>query len=614
MTVQAQTAGRKPASAPASAASVSTVRPATAKQSDQMLVLRRLFGFLTVGADRNRFIQGSVLQLLGILALILVPFFSAQALDVVSAGRSARELAVWSVLAIAAGLIALGLSFLTSRTFARLATNGLSRLQRALFDRMQTLSISFFDRNPAGDLISRVNNDSEAVALFFENSVSMLISSVLQIVLVGIIVFLMDWKLATVALLVVPVLFFFIYLIQQVSVPAFAQLQQQLGELSGFQEETISGHKTVINCGQQQWAADCNEERSGKLFQTASKANFMTLLQTPLTLAINTVQTVIILIIGSVQIINGRATLGDIMAFTGYAAMLATALSNIANLAATLQSAVAGGRRVFAIIDERPTVLDAPDARDFEFTGGSVGWQDVDFSYLPGRKILKHNSFEARPGQKIGLCGPTGAGKSTIINLLTRYYDIDSGTILIDGQDIGKLTQVSLRKQIGVVLQEAFLFTDTVMNNLKYAREGATDEECIEAARQANAHDMIMTLPGGYDTMMTERGANLSQGQRQMITIARAFVANPKMMILDEATSNVDTRTEKQVQEGLRRLMAGRTSFVIAHRLSTIRDSARILVINAGEVIEQGTHDELMAMQGFYYRLYMSQFKGKAPA
>jgi ABC-type multidrug transport system fused ATPase/permease subunit len=607
MTVQTQ-------AAPAGAAVRAAGTPETEKKSDQMAVLRRMFGFLTVGADRNRFIVGSVLQLFGILALILVPFFSAEALDVVSSGRSPRELAIWSALAIAAGLIALGLSYLTSRTFARLATNGLSRLQRALFDRMQMLSISFFDRNPSGDLISRVNNDSESVALFFENSVSMLISSVLQIVLVGIIVFVMDWKLAIVALLVVPVLFFFIYLIQQVSVPAFAQLQEQLGDLSGFQEETISGHKTVINSGRQQWAADCNEERSGKVFHTASKANFMTLLQTPITMAMNIVQTVIILVVGSLQIINGHATLGDIMAFTGYAAMLATALSNIANLAASLQGAVAGGRRVFAIIDEQPTVLDVPDARNFEFKGGNVAWQDVDFSYLPGRKILKHNTFEAQPGQKIGLCGPTGAGKSTIINLLTRYYDIDSGTILIDGQDIGKLTQVSLRKQIGVVLQEAFLFTDTVMNNLKYAREWATDEECIEAARQANAHDMILTLPDGYNTVMTERGANLSQGQRQMITIARAFVANPKMMILDEATSNVDTRTEKLVQEGLARLMAGRTSFVIAHRLSTIRDSSRILVINAGEIVEQGTHDELMAMRGFYHRLYMSQFKGKAPA
>ena len=237
----------------------------------------------------------------------------------------------------------------------------------------------------------------------------------------------------------------------------------------------------------------------------------------------------------------------------------------------------------------------------------------MDFSYIPGRKILKHNTFEAKPGQKIGICGPTGAGKSTIINILTRYYEIDSGTILIDGQDLRALTQDSLRTQIGTVLQEAFLFSDTVMANLMYARKGATEEDCIEAARKANAHEFIERLPQGYDTMLTERGANLSQGQRQMLTIARAIVADPQILILDEATSNVDTRTEKLIQGGLENLMKGKTSFVIAHRLSTIRDSHKILVVNGGEIVEQDTHDNLMAKKGFYYALYMSQFKGKLP-
>jgi ATP-binding cassette subfamily B protein len=305
---------------------------------------------------------------------------------------------------------------------------------------------------------------------------------------------------------------------------------------------------------------------------------------------------------------------GTVIAFTGYASLLSGPLSDIANLTATALSAVAGGRRVFKIIDEQPTVVDPPGAQDYQFRGGRVEFKDVDFSYVKGRKILKHNSFTAEPGQMIGICGPTGAGKSTIINILTRYYDIDSGSILIDGQDISRLAQDSLRQQIGVVLQEAFLFSDTVMNNLKYAREGATDEDCIAAAKEANAHEFIMNLPQGYDTLMTERGANLSQGQRQMITIARAMVANPRILILDEATSNVDTRTEKLIQEGLRRLMEGKTSFVIAHRLSTIRHAARIMVVNGGEIAEMAPHDELMAKKGFYYDLYMSQFKGKGPA
>jgi ATP-binding cassette subfamily B protein len=275
---------------------------------------------------------------------------------------------------------------------------------------------------------------------------------------------------------------------------------------------------------------------------------------------------------------------------------------------------VAGAARVFKILDEQPKVKDDPQATPFTIAKGEVVFNDVDFSYVEGRKILRHNSFVAKPGEMIGLCGPTGAGKSTIINILTRYYDIDSGTITIDGQDIKEVKQADLRLQISAVLQEPYLFSDTVMNNLKYAREGASDEECIAAAKQANAHDFISSLPEGYNTFLTRGGANLSQGQRQMLTIARAMVADPKILILDEATSNVDTRTEKLIQEGLQRLMHGRTSFVIAHRLSTIRPADKILVINNGEIIEAASHDELMAQRGFYYDLFMTQFRGQASA
>jgi ATP-binding cassette subfamily B protein len=336
-------------------------------------------------------------------------------------------------------------------------------------------------------------------------------------------------------------------------------------------------------------------------------------MQFPLTQTLAIFQNVLVLVAGTFMVIGGQTSLGVVMSFSGYAAILASPLAQIATLITNALNAAAGGERVFKIIDEKPTIKDAPDAVEYEFKGGHIQCIDVDFSYVPGSKILRHNTFDVQPGEKIGICGPTGAGKSTLINILTRYYDIDSGTILIDGQNLHQLTQASLRKQVGVVQQEAFLFTDTVMNNLKYAREGATDEEAIAAAKKANAHDFIMELPQGYDTSLTERGANLSQGQRQMITIARAMVADPKMLILDEATSNVDTRTEKLIQDGMRNLMEGKTSFSIAHRLATIRDSAKIMVLNGGEIVEYAPHDELMADKGFYYALYMSQFKGKAP-
>jgi ATP-binding cassette subfamily B protein len=349
------------------------------------------------------------------------------------------------------------------------------------------------------------------------------------------------------------------------------------------------------------------------VYRIGRRAFFAGLMQFPLTQTLTIFQNVFILVAGTFMVIEGQTTLGVVMSFSGYAAILASPLAQIANLMTNTLNAAAGGERVFKIIDEETTVKDAPDAVEYEFKGGHLQCIDVDFSYVPGVKILRHNSFDVQPGESIGICGPTGAGKSTLINILTRYYDIDSGTILIDGQNLQQLTQESLRKQIGVVPQEAFLFTDSVMNNLKYAREGATDEDAIEAAKKANAHDFIMELPQGYDTKLIERGSNLSQGQRQMITIARAMVADPKMMILDEATSNVDTRTEKLIQDGMRKLMENKTSFSIAHRLATIRDSNKIMVVNGGVIVEYAPHDKLMADKGFYYALYMSQFKGKAP-
>jgi len=450
--------------------------------------------------------------------------------------------------------------------------------------------------------------------LFYTSAVSQLIRATFQILMILIVMLAINWRLAIVALVTVPFLLASIYVVTRIASPAFVKLQESLGEVSGFQEETLTGHKVVISKRRQEWVEEEHEKQAAGVYHVGKRAFLAALMQFPMTQTLSLFQNVLVMIAGTLMVINGKTTLGVVMSFSGYAALLASPLGQIANLISNALNASAGGERVFQIIDEQPTVKDAPDATKYEFKGGHLECIDVDFSYVPGRKILRKNTFEVQPGESIGICGPTGAGKSTLINILTRYYDIDSGTILIDGQDLSKLTQRSLRKQVGVVLQEAFLFTDTVMNNLKYAREGATDEDAITAAKEANAHEFIMNLPQGYDTMLTERGANLSQGQRQMITIARAMVAQPKLMILDEATSNVDTRTEKLIQGGMRKLMEGKTSFSIAHRLATIRDSAKIMVVNGGEIVEYAPHDELMAEKGFYYALYMSQFKGKAPA
>ena len=578
-------------------------------------ILRRLVDYMAGGEARGRFAIATVLRVIAIVGLITIPYFTGQAINVIGdPNGTVAELQQWVIAAIVAACVFMLFSLLAERIFADLATRALAKLQNHLFSHMQSLSLNFFDRQPIGELLSRVSNDTEVISLFYEQGVSPIIRASVQITLILVVMFIADWRLTLVALIVVPFMIIAALVIERVSSPAFASLQEDLGALSGFQEETLSGHKVIISKRRQEWAVGQSNEQAKGVFDLGSKAYFNSLLQYPLTLSLSTFQIVFVMVIGGLMVIEGITTLGLVTAFSGYAVLLASPLSTIANLTSSTLNAVAGGRRVFSIIDEEAQIEDAPDAVEYEFRGGHIEFRDVDFSYVPGRKILRNNSFIAEPGQAIGICGPTGAGKSTIINILTRYYETDSGDILIDGQNLRELTQTSLRRQIGVVLQEAFLFTDTVMNNLKYARVGATDQDAIEAAKKANAHDFITNLPQGYDTMLTERGANLSQGQRQMVTIARAMVSDPKIMILDEATSNVDTRTEKLIQEGLRHLMEGKTSFSIAHRLATIRDSAEIMVVNGGEIEEMGPHDELIAARGFYYSLYMSQFKGKVPA
>lgn len=575
-------------------------------------VLGRLLDYMIGGDKRRPFYIAMLWRVVATSALVAMPWLIGQSTNALTASDYAG-VTQWTIYAVIAMIIFTVFSYVSERQFASLAADGAVRQLRALFDHMQGLSLSFFDRQPLGQLLSRVVNDSDAVSTMYSEGITRIIRDIVQLSLLVIVMLLISWQLAIFVLATLPVLFYITSSLQRVARPAFGKFQEELGAISGFQEETIAGNKVILTNRRGEWAGERNKELASAVYEVGREAYYHSLLNMPVLMASVIVQIAIVLFIGGILVNRGEIEMGVIVSFIGYAAILSQPLGDIANRIGQISQATAGGKRIFEILDEQPTVLDAPNATPYEFKGGHVEFKDVTFSYVKGRRILKNNTFQALPGEKIGLCGPTGAGKSTIINILTRYYDIDSGQILIDGQDLTSLAQSSLREQIGVVLQEAFLFSDTVMNNLKYARKGATDEECIAAAKEANADEFITNLPQGYDTMLTERGANLSQGQRQMITIARAMVAQPRILVLDEATSNVDTRTEKLIQEGLSRLMKGRTSFVIAHRLSTIRDSAKILVINGGEIVEQGPHDELMAQKGFYYTLYMSQFKGKAP-
>jgi ATP-binding cassette subfamily B protein len=577
-----------------------------------LAVLRRLLRYIT--HYRWQLIGAIALLLLGTVLNLVIPYWLGVGLNVLT---TPPDLALLAPLVIGIGVAALGswlATLLQNVILNRIVQRALYQIRREVFERMQTLSLNFFDRQPIGELMSRVTNDTDVVAQFFRNSLNLLLSESLKLVLIVLAMVLLNWRLAIAALAIAPLMVAFLGLIGRLTSPVFTDLQEQVGELNGLLEETVGGQKVIIAYGQQQEAIATFEAVSIKARTAGIKARLLALLSRPVTLVLTNLAVALVALVGGLLTLRGQADVGVVATFLQYTRQFSIPITNIANNLDALLGAIAAAERIFGILDERPTVLDVPQALPLLPIQGHVQVRDVDFSYIQGRPILKHNTFEAKPGEKIGLCGPTGAGKSTIINLITRYYDLDRGEILIDGHNIATVQQDSLRQQIGIVLQEAFLFSNTVLNNLRYARLEATESDCIEAAKQANAHDFILRLPHGYDTLLTERGSNLSQGQRQLLTIARMMVQNPRLVILDEATSNVDTRTEQKIQEALDRLMRGRTSFVIAHRLSTIRTADRILVLKSGEIVEIGSHDELMQKRGFYYDLFMSQFKGKLAA
>ncbi len=480
-----------------------------------------------------------------------------------------------------------------------------------LFAKLQTLSLRFFDRHPHGELMSRLTNDVENISVVLAESVTRLISGALSIIGVAAMMFVINTRLAVVSLLTIPLMVVLSRYIASHTRKGFREQQESLGDLNGIIEETITGQRVVKAFAREQAAIEQFEEANQRLRRASTYAQIFAGTMGPINNFVNNVGFAIVAGAGGWMAVQGLATVGTIAAFVNYARQFARPLNEISNLYSAIQSAIAGAERVFEIIDQTPELQDAPDAQPLTHICGEVVFDDVCFGYDEGMPVLKHISLHARPGQRIALVGPTGAGKTTIVNLLTRFYDVDSGSIRVDEMDIRRVRMDDLRRRLGIVLQDMFLFSDTVMENIRYGRLDAGDDEVIAAARLANADQFIRRLPQGYQTPLSERGSNLSQGQRQLLAIARAILAEPSILILDEATSSVDTRTEKNIQEAMLRLMEGRTSLVIAHRLSTIREADEILVINGGEVVERGTHKELLARKGVYYNLYMSQFKGQ---
>jgi ATP-binding cassette, subfamily B, multidrug efflux pump len=543
---------------------------------------------------------------------LIGPYLMGQAIDKFITTKQAAGLARIALLMLAVYLLNNLFQAIANWIMAGISQRALRQMRKDLFSHLQTLPIAFFDRNPAGELMSRLTNDIDAINQAVSQNVTSLLASVLTMVGILIAMFLLDRWLALASLLVVPIMFWFTQFVAKYTRKGFRELQKHLGELNGVMEESISGQKVVRAFRRNESAIDAFRASNQAVFKAGVYANSYALLLMPLTTVLGNFFVIILAGLGGWLALRNLVSVGLIATFISYGQNFTNPLRQLANLYNSIQAALAGAERVFEVIDTPSEVDDGPDVVPLESVHGDVRFENVNFEYKPGVPILKNMTLEARPGQIFALVGPTGAGKTTIINLLTRFYEINSGRITIDGKDICQIPKDDLRQELGLVLQDTYLFSDSVMENIRFGRLDASDEEVVAAATMADADHFIRQLPHGYDTLLSERASNLSQGQRQLLSIARAILADPSILILDEATSSVDTRTEARIQKSLLRLMAGRTSFVIAHRLSTIRDADHVLVINNGEIVEQGSHQELLDKKGFYHHLYLSQFKGQA--
>jgi ATP-binding cassette subfamily B multidrug efflux pump len=485
----------------------------------------------------------------------------------------------------------------------------LLKMRTEILERIHGLSLKFFDEREAGDLMSRLVNDTQVINQVFSGGIVRLLQVSLS--LFGIIVAMLSlrWDLALASFAILPLMILATSAFARRARTAFRRTRKTIGDVSSELQENIAGVREV--------QAFARERTNVAEFRQVNRANrdanvqaqTLTSAFSPALDVLSTAALAIVLGYGGWLVVRGVATIGLVVAYMTYVQRFYRPIQMISNLWTQFQSAVAGAERIFELVDTKPEVVDAPDAVELPPVKGRVAFEHVSFAYKPDEPVLRDISLEVDPGQTLALVGPTGAGKTSIVSLLTRFYDVGSGWITVDGNDIRSVTQASLRRQMGVVLQDTFLFSTTVMDNIRYGRLDATDEEVMEAARLANAHDFIMRMPEGYQTNIGERGSNLSQGQRQLIAIARAILCDPRILILDEATSSVDTRTELLIQAALDKLLRGRTSFVIAHRLSTIRNADKVLVLEDGEIVERGTHSSLMAARGEYYDLYMSQFR-----
>ena len=510
---------------------------------------------------------------------------------------------------IAMYLAATASTFVQNRLMVSIAQKTSSDIRKDLYEKMQHLPLKYYDTHSSGDLMSRLTNDVDNINMTLSQSITQLISGVINIVGMLIAMLMLSPQLTIIGLLTIPITIMGTRTIMKYTQPLFIKKQGDLGKLNGYIEEMVSGQKAVLLFGQEENVKKEFDHINKNITKSAILADAISGCMGPINNFINNLTYLVLAVCGGVFILKGMdISVGVVFTIILYMRNFNQPINQILNISNTLQGALAGAERVFEVMDENPEI-DKEESVDVDNLQGEVNLENVEFSYNNDKKILKNINLTAHKGQTIAIVGPTGSGKTTIINLLNKFYTIDSGKISIDGKNIDDITMESLRKSVSVVLQDTYLFSVSIRENLRYGNLNATDEEIEKAAKLANAHHFIMQLEDGYETVLSDNGSNLSQGQRQLLAIARAILSNSSILILDEATSSIDTRTEVAIQEAMVNLMKGKTTFIIAHRLSTIRSADKILALKDGEIIERGTHDELLKLNGFYANLYNSQFR-----
>lgn len=577
------------------------------RESLNITLIRRLLTYL-------RPYTAEVIKTLLLMAAVIVvelfnPYMLKLGIDKYIAEGDWKNLFVLGGVMIVANIVAVVCSRLRMLIMGRVSNNIILTIRQQLYSHIQKLSFSFFDSRPTGKILSRIIGDVNSLNDVFANSVTSLVPELVKIVAVVVIMMVMNYRLGIVALITLPFMLVVFFFISTASRKRWQMHRKKSSNLNAFTHEDFSGIRVVQSFAAEQETSStflqlCNEWRDS--FVRAVRINDFFWPTTEMSWGIGTI---LVFWFGSRMIETGNITPGLLVAFSGYVSMFWQPIMNISNFYNQLVTNMAGAERIFEILDIEPDIKDRPDAKPLPEIKGDVSFRNVTFGYDEGQEVLKDVTFDVPAWQTVALVGSTGAGKTTIVNLISRFYEVTSGEVLIDGHNVNDVTLESLRSQIGVMPQDTFLFSATIMENIRYGKLDATDEEVIEAAKAVSAHDFIMKLEKGYQTEVNERGTRLSAGQRQLIAFARVLLANPRILILDEATASIDTHTERLVQQGIQKLLEGRTSFVIAHRLSTIRNADRIMVVEDGGIVESGTHEELIRLRGQYYNLYTSQFR-----